>query len=177
MFYALHRAIKFALFCGVLWVLWKAYEHREVAEPALIWYDVWDNSGFNEKPMPTLDAHVERVLSSQTFVMFATNHVRYNVRLSGLRDPSKEMTVGAIEKENKRRDALKDLIEAKDVRLAISYENFNNLGGIVFVGRTNINAELVHESLAFTDKDLVKGFSKDIQYQMLWSKRHRLGPR
>jgi hypothetical protein len=48
------------------------------------------------------------------------------------------------------------------------------LGGIVFLGSTNINAQLVHESLAFTDKNLVKGFPKDIQYQMLWSKRHRM---
>jgi endonuclease YncB( thermonuclease family) len=174
MFYAIHRAIKFALFCGVVWILWKAYEHREVAEPALIWYDVWDNGGFNEKPAPTMNGHVERVLSSQTFVMAGTNHVRYNVRLAGLRDPSKELSVAAVEREKKRRDALADLIEAKDIRLAISYENFNNLGGIVFVGATNINAQLVHEGLAFTDKELVKGFPKEIQYQMLWSSRHRI---
>jgi len=175
MFYAIHRTIKFALFCGVLWVVWKAYEHRQVAEPALIWYDVWDNGGFNEKPMPMLNGHVEKVLSSQTFIMSGTNHARFNVRLMGLRDPSKDTSIAAMEHEKKRHEALKDLIEGKDVRLAMGYENFNNVGGIVFLGTTNVNSYLVRDRMAFTDKELVKGFSKEIQYQMLWSERHRVG--
>jgi hypothetical protein len=157
-----------------VWVGWKAYQHRQVAEPALIWYDVWDNGGFHEKPMPMIDGRVEKVLTSQTFILTATNLNRYNVRLMGLSDPSKNLTREVLEKERKRADALKDLIEGKEVRLAISYENFNNLGGVVFVGATNINAQLVRERLAFTEKELVKGFSKEIQYQMLWSKRHRV---
>src|SRR3954447_24252938 len=174
MFYALHRAVKLVLFCFVLWIGWKVYQHRQVAEPALIWYDVWDNGGFREKPMPIIDGRVEKVLSSQTFVLSATNLNRYNVRLTGLSEPSKTLTMEILNRERKRADALKSLIEGKEVRLAISYENFNNLGGVVFLGPTNINAHLVHERLAFTDKELVKGFSKDMQYQMLWSKRHRV---
>lgn len=174
MFYALHRFVKFVLFCCVVWVGWKAYQHRQVAEPALIWYDVWDNGGFREKPMPMIDGRVEKVLTSQTFILTATNMNRYNVRLMGLSDPSKNLTREVLEKERKRADTLKDLIEGKEVRLAISYENFNNLGGVVFVGATNINAQLVRERLAFTEKELVKGFSKEIEYQMLWSKRHRV---
>src|SRR5678815_5654310 len=102
MFYAIHRAIKFALFCCVLWVGWKAYQHRQVAEPALIWYDVWDNGGFREQPMPTMDGRVEKVLGSQTFVLKGTNVTRYNVRLMGLRDPSRETTLDVLEKERKR---------------------------------------------------------------------------
>ena len=174
MFYALHRAVKFVVFCCVVWVGWKAYQHREVAEPALIWYDVWDNGGFNEKPMPMIDGRVNKVMTSQTFILTATNMSRYNVRLMGLTEPSKNLTREILEKESKRADALKNLIEGKEVRLAISYENFNSLGGVVFIGPTNINAQLVRERLAFTDKELVKGFSKEIQYQMLWSKRHRV---
>ena len=174
MFYALHRFVKFVLFCCVLWVGWKVYQHRQVAEPALIWYDVWDNGGFQEKPMPMIDGHVNKVLTSQTFILTATNMSRYNVRLMGLSEPSKNLTTQILEKERKRTEALKDLIEGKEVRLAISYENFNSLGGVVFIGPTNINAQLVRERLAFTDKELVKGFSKEIQYQMLWSKRHRV---
>src|ERR1051325_8004663 len=174
MFYALHRAVKFVLLCCVLWVGWKANQHRQVAEPALIWYDVWDNGGFQEKPMPMIDGSVYKVLTSQTFILTATNMTRYNVRLMGLSEPSKNSTMDILDKERKRAEALKTLIEGKEVRLAISYENFNNLGGIVFLGSTNLNAYLVRERLAFTDKELVKGFSKEIQYQMLWSKRHRV---
>jgi hypothetical protein len=84
------------------------------------------------------------------------------------------LSLDILEREKKRKEALKDLIEGKEIRLNIAYENFNNLGGVVFLGKTNINALLVHESRAFTDKELVKGFTKEIQYQMLWSKRHRV---
>ena len=174
MFYAIHRAIKFVLFLCVLWVGWKVWQNRQVAEPALSWYDVWDNGGFREHSMPTMDGRVEKVLGSQTFVLKGTNVNRYNVRLMGLRDPSRETTLDVLEKERKRAEALKKLIEGKEIRLAIGYENFTSLGGIVFLGTTNINAHLVRERLAFTDKELVKGFSKEIQYQMLWSKRHRV---
>jgi len=172
MFYAIHRTIKFTLFCCALWVVWKAYEHRQVVEPAFIWYDVWDNGGFDEKPMPKISGHVEKVLSSQTFILTKTNSVRYNVRLMGLRDPSKDLSLESLEREKKRREGLRDLIEGKDVSLNLAYENFNNIGGIVFLNSTNINACLIQQHLAFTDKELVKGFSKEIQYQMLWSKRH-----
>src|ERR1041385_5864152 len=97
MFYALHRAVKFVVFCCVVWVGWKAYQHREVAEPALIWYDVWDNGGFNEKPMPMIDGRVNKVMTSQTFILTATNMSRYNVRLMGLTEPSKNLTREILE--------------------------------------------------------------------------------
>ena len=175
MFYAIHRAIKFTLFCCALWVGWKLYEHRHVAEPALIWYDVWDNGGFREKPMPTVTGVVERVLTSQTFIMKTTNSApRLNVRLLALHEPSKDLTLGLLEKEKMRKEALEDLIKGKEVRLDIAYENFNNIGGVLFLNGTNVNALLVHQRLAFTDKALVKGYTKEVQYQMLWSKRHAI---
>lgn len=173
MFYAIHRAIKFALFCCLLWVGWKLYEHRHVAEPALIWYEVWDNGGFREKPMPTVIGVVERALNSQTFTLKTTNNApRLNVRLLALREPSREAALDMLEKEKKRRDALEKLVKGKEIVLHISYENFNNVGGIAFLGKTNLNAWLVQQGLAFTDKELVRGYTKEIQYQMLWSKRH-----
>jgi hypothetical protein len=173
MFYAIHRAIKFVLFCCLLWVGWKMYQHRDVVEPAFIWYDVWDNGGLREKPMPTVNGVVERVLNSQTFTLKTTNNSpRLNVRLLGLGEPSKQQSVEAIENEKKRRDALEELIKGKEIVLHVAYENFNNVGGMVFLGKTNLNAYLVQQRFAFTDKDLVKGYTKEIQYQMLWSKRH-----
>jgi hypothetical protein len=174
MFYAIHRAIKFLLFCCVLWVGWKIYQHRHVAEPAVIWYEVWDNGGFREKPMPVMTGFVERVLSSQTFTMITTNPaaLRVNVRLLGLEEPAKERSPEILIKEQKRTEALDRLIKGKEVRLHVGYENFNNVGGVLFLGPTNINAYLIQQRLAFTDKELVKGFNKEFQYQMLWSKRH-----
>ena len=174
MFYAIHRAIKFLLFCGLLWLGWKAYQNRHVVEPAIIWYEVWDNGGLREKPMPIMNGVVERVLSSQTFTMKTTNALapRVNVRLLGLREPSKDRTPDILIKEQKRTQALDKLIEGREVRLHVGYENFNNVGGVLFLGTTNINAYLIQQRFAFTDKELVKGFNKEIQYQMLWSKRH-----
>ena len=175
MFYAIHRAIKFALFCCVLWVGWKFYQHRHIAEPALIWYDVWENGGFREKPMPHLTGVVERVLTSQTFIMKTTNNApRVNVRLLALKEPSKNLTMDILEKEKMRKEALEELIKGKEVKLDIAYENFNNLGGMLFLNGTNINAYLVQQRLAFTEKELVRGYIKETQYQMLWSKRHAI---
>ena len=174
MFYTIHRAIKFLLFCGLLLVGWKAYQHRRVAEPAVIWYEVWDNGGFRQKPMPVVNGAVERVLSSQTFTMKTTNAAapRVNVRLLGLEDPSKDRSPDVLIKEQKRTEALDKLIKGQEVRLHVGYENFNNLGGVVFLGRTNVNALLIQQRHAFTERELVKGFNKEFQYQMLWSKRH-----
>jgi hypothetical protein len=174
MFYTIHRAIKIFLWCCVLFVGWKIYQHRRVAEPAVIWYEVWDNGGFREKPMPVVDGVVERVLSSQTFAMKTTNAAaqRVNVRLLGLEESSKDRSADVLIKEQKRTEALDKLIKGQNVRLHVGYENFNNLGGVLFLGPTNVNAWLVRQRLAFTDKKLVKGFNKEFQYQMLWSKRH-----
>ena len=175
MFYAIHRTIKFLMFCCVAAVCWKAYQHRYVLEPAIIWYEVWDNGGFRENAMPSVGGKVEQVMGSQTFILKTTNKIaRVNVRLLGLREPSKNLSVDILEKEKMRKEALEDLIKGKDVRLDLAYENFNNVGGIVFLGSTNVNAYLVQQKLAFTDKELVRGFTKEIQYQMLWSKRHRI---
>jgi hypothetical protein len=88
MFYTLHRAMKFTLFCVFLFVAWKVYEHRRVFQPALIWYDVWDNGGFKQPPLRQVDGRVEKVLTSQVFMLAATNAARFNVRLMGLADPS-----------------------------------------------------------------------------------------
>jgi hypothetical protein len=174
MFYTLHRALKLAFFCALIFVGYEIYLHRQVFEPALIWYDVWDNGGFNAPPLPAMRGHVEKVLSSQTFTFRGTNATRYNVRLTGLREPSQNPTLDMLERERKRKQALAELIENKDIRLDLNYENLNNLGGIAYLGVTNINACLVQRRLAFTDKDLVKTFPQDVQYQMLWSKRHRV---
>jgi hypothetical protein len=173
MFYTLHRAVKFLLFCGWLFVGWKVYQHRRVMEPAVIWYEVWENGGLREKPKPTVNGVAQAVLNSQTFILKTTNNATLlNVRLLGLRDPSKEQSLDSTQKENKRREALDKLIKGKETLLHLGYENFNNVGGIAFLGKTNVNAWLVQQGLAFTSPELVKGYSKDIQYQMLWSKRH-----
>jgi hypothetical protein len=172
MFYAFHRAVKFALFCALLFVGWKIYQHRHVFDPALVWYDVWDNGGFRAQPLPTLSGEVDKVLSSQSFRLRATN-IFFNVRLAGLQDPSKDQSVAAMEHERTRTKALAELIERKTIRLELSYENFNNVAGFAFIGATNINAELVRRRLAFTSKELLKDLPKEIQYQMLWSKSHR----
>jgi hypothetical protein len=173
MFYTLHRAVKFLLFCGWLFVAWKVYEQRRALDPAIIWYEVWENGGFREKPNPTVNGVAQSVLNSQTFTLHTTNNAALlNVRLLGLQDPSKEQSVEIAEKEKKRRDALDQLIKGQELLLHIGYENFNNVGGIAFLGKTNVNAWLVLQGLAFTDQELVKGYPKEIQYQMLWSKRH-----
>ena len=176
MFYAIHRAIKFALFCCALWVGWKLYQHRHIAEPAIVWYEVWDNGGLREKPMPVVSGVIERVVSSQTFILKTTNTamLRYNVRLLGLHDHTKDRGVDVLVKERKRREAVEALIKGKEAQLHVGYENFNNIGGVLVIGGTNLNAYLVQQGLATTDKDLVKGFNKEFQYQMLWSKRRLL---
>jgi hypothetical protein len=173
MFYTLHRAVKFLFLCCWLFVAWKLYQHRRAMEPAVIWYEVWENGGFREKPKPTVSGVAESVLNSQTFTLKTTNNAAFlNVRLLGLRDPSKEQSLDVIEKEKKRRDALDHLIKGRQILLHLGYENFNNVGGIALLGKTNVNAWLVQKGFAFTDQELVKGYPKEIQYQMLWSKRH-----
>jgi hypothetical protein len=175
MFYALHRALKLMLFCAVAAVAWQIHKHREIFEPTLIWYDVWDNGGFEVKnKMPAMTGSVERVLNSQTFVLKSTNSIRSNVRLLGLKDPPKELSIDSIQKEKDRKQALQDIIEGKNIQLDVGYENMNNVGGIVYIDKTNVNAQLVRQRLAFTSKDLLKGFPKELQYQMLWSKRHAI---
>src|SRR4051812_11128823 len=112
MFYALHRTMKFLLLCAFVGAGWRVYENRQVFEPALIWYDVWDNGGLNEKDtMPSVSGEVEQILNSQTFVLRSTNAMRFNVRLLGLKDPPKAASFEGLKKETERKERLEELIK------------------------------------------------------------------
>src|SRR5687767_1764713 len=109
MFYTLHRAVKFLIFLVFAGVAWKFYERREIFEPAIVWYRVWDNGGLHiTDPVRTVGGRVVRVINSQTFVLRPREGVRYNVRLMGLHEPDKEITARNIELEKSRKKALED---------------------------------------------------------------------
>lgn len=173
MFYTIHRAVKFLLLCVVLGIGWKIYERRAMFEPALIWYDVWENGGFNAPKVEIVSGRVLHVLNSQTFLLAPKKGARLNVRLMGLRDPNVEISIEAQEKERIRREALQELVQDKWVHVELQYQNANNIGGVVFINGQNLNAELVRRGLANSSIDLIKGFPKETQYTMLWSLRHR----
>jgi hypothetical protein len=173
MFYTIHRCIKVVAYCAALFVVWKLYEQREVFEPAVIWYDVWDNGGLRAPEPRRIAGRVLHVINSQTFVLSTRASGRFNVRLMGLKPPSTEMTVDSIERERTRRDALEKMIGEKWVHVEIAYENLNNLGGLVFLGPTNVNADLVLRRLATSNKETVKGLSRESQYALLWALRRR----
>ena len=174
MFYTIHRCIKLVCWCAVLLVAWKLYEQRAVFEPALIWYDVWDNGGLRVDEPKSIAGRVEHVIGSQTFVLATRSHKRFNVRLMGLRPPSEDRSIEAMAREQTRREALNKIVKGNWVHLEISYENMNSLGGVTFLGTTNVNAELVRLGVARADKGSVKGLPKESQYALLWASRHRV---
>jgi endonuclease YncB( thermonuclease family) len=174
MFYNIHRGIKFLLLCVWLGVAWKIYEHREMFEPAIIWFDVWDNGGFETPPVDTVNGRVLRVVNSQTFIFEPAKGSPVNVRLMGLREPVTEISIASQEKEKARKEELENLILGKEVKVELLYQNANNVGGIVFVdGTNNVQANLVLNGYAVTSKDRIKGIPKQDQYTMLWAQRHR----
>jgi hypothetical protein len=173
MFYTIHRCIKLVCWCAVLLAGWKLYENREVFEPAVIWYDVWDNGGLRVAQPKSIAGRAENVIGSQTFVLATRGQKRFNVRLMGLKGPSEDRSLEAFAKEQARREALQKMIQGNWVHLEISYQNMNNLGGIAFLGPTNVNAELVRMGVAMVDKVSVKGLPKESQYALLWASRHQ----
>ena len=174
MFYTIHRCVKLVCWCAVLFVGWKLYEHREVFEPALIWYDVWDNGGLHVAGPKAIAGRVDLVIGSQTFVLTTRGQKRFNVRLMGLKAPSEDRSLESLAKEQGRREELAKMIKGNWVHLEISYENMNNLGGVIFLGPTNVNATLVRMGVARADKETVKGLPTDSQYALLWASRHRV---
>ena len=173
MFYTLHRGIKAVMYCAVLLMVWKLYERREVFEPILIWYDVWDNGGLRVGEPKTIAGRATHVLNSQTFVLSTRARGRFNVRLMGLKSPMADQSIEAAERERARRDALEKIIRNNWVHVEVSHENLDSLGGVVFLGPTNINANLVFHNLASASKESVQGLPKDSQYALLWSQRHK----
>src|SRR5688572_19715340 len=133
MFYTIHRCVKLLCWCAVLFVGWKLYERREVFEPALIWYDVWDNGGLRVEKGKSMAGRVHNVIGSQTFVLGARGQKRFNVRLMGLKASTEDRSLEALAKEQGRREALEKMIGGNWVHLEVSYENMNSLGGVVFL--------------------------------------------
>jgi hypothetical protein len=174
MFYTIHRCIKLACWCAVFLVAWKIYERREIFEPAVIWYDVWDNGGLRVEEPKSIAGRVEHVIGSQTFVLATRSHKRFNVRLMGLKSASEDRSIEALAKEMERREALEKMIKGNWVHLEPSYQNMNSLGGVVFLGPTNVNAELVRLGVARANKETAKGLPQDSQYALLWASRHRV---
>jgi hypothetical protein len=173
MFYTIHRCIKLLSWCVVLLVAWKIYERREVLEPVFIWYDVWDNGGLRVPEPKAIAGRVEQVLSSQIFILTTRSHKRFNVRLMGLKSSSEDRSLEAFAKEMERRKELEKMIKGNWVHVEISYENLNSLGGVVFLGPTNVNAELVRLGVARANKETAKGLPKESQYALIWAARHR----
>lgn len=174
MFYTIHRCIKALCYGVALLVAFKLYENRAVFEPALIWYNVWDNGGMHVPEPKSMSGRVAYVIGSQTFVLATRSGDRFNVRLMGLRPPSDDRSIEALAHEKGRKDALKKMIEGQWVHLEISYENLNNLGGVAFLGSTNVNAELVRLGVARSRMETAKGLPGDSQYALIWASRHRM---
>jgi hypothetical protein len=149
MFYTIHRCLKILAYAAVCLLALKLYESREVFEPALIWYDVWDNGGLHVPEPKAIAGRVLHVANSQTFMLSTRDRRRFNVRLMGLKPPlSADRSVESIEKEKHRRDALEEMIRGEWVYIELAYENFDSIGGVVFLGPTNVNADLVLHGLA-----------------------------
>jgi hypothetical protein len=172
MFYTLHRSLKVIAYAMVLLVAWKIYERREIFEPLSIWYDVWDNGGFRVAEPRTMAGRAIHVVNSQTFVL-ATRARRFNVRLMGLKAPVADRSVEAMERERQRHEALEKLIKGNWVYLEIGYENLDSLGGVAFLGSTNVNAQLVLQAKASANKESVRDLPSDSQYALLWAQRRR----
>ena len=174
MFYTIHRVIKGLVICAALFVGWRIWENRAVFEPGWVWLDVWDNGGFRVEPKETTAGRVKRVVNSQTFTMAPRKGLWVNVRLMGLKDPAQEVTVEGKEKERVRKEALEAMILDRWVHVELLYANEQNLGGIVYAGGTNINAEMVRLGHAKSSREMVKTFPKEAQYSMLWAIRNRV---
>jgi hypothetical protein len=172
MFYAIRRMIKlFVLLCffGFAYVL---YQHRSDFEPALVWYEVWQNGGLtNKAALPDLSGHGVALLNSRTFQFKSDQGNIFAVGLTGLNDAGTPKTEAETKHELHQRDLLRPLVLSNYLHVEITYSNLNRLLGIVYSNATNVNTRLITAGAAELKPKYIKALPAKKQYDFFYAQR------
>jgi hypothetical protein len=149
------------------------YQHRQMFEPAAIWYEVWNNGGLKKtEPLPTVRGVADVVLDSRSFHLQRPKMPPFALRLTGLDEPiTAPATVEQAKLEAGRKKVLQGLIQGEMVHVEVSYHSGNSGLGICYKGKTNVNLYLIEHGCAELKPEYIKTLPAKLQYEFFASRR------
>lgn len=109
----------------------------------------------------TLKGKIVKVQDGDTVILLDSFNTQHKIRLHGIDAPENGQPYG-----NKSREFLSDLIAGKAVTVDVKgVDQYNRLLGVIYIGDTNINAEMIRAGYAWNYK-----YSKDKYYIKLQEK-------
>ena len=130
----------------------------------------------------SLSGKVVKVTASDTLQIRTPDGLTYQIRLAGLDTPQEPNVhpyyrknpslAEAFAKSERTRTNLAQLVVSKDVRVELIVLTEQRSGlGIVYAGKTNINAALAEAGLAKVNRQYLKGLALGQQYSLVHGER------
>ena len=109
----------------------------------------------------TLKGKITRISDGDTVILLDSDNTQHKIRLHGIDAPETGQPYG-----NKSKEYLSDLIAGKTVTVDVKgLDQYKRTLGVIYLGDTNINAEMVRSGYAWNYK-----YSKDKYYIKLQEK-------
>jgi endonuclease YncB( thermonuclease family) len=175
MFHALHKIWLMIVWSAVALLGLLAYREREFFWPAVgVAQALAIREGFEQQVSGEVSGKVVKVYDGETFQIRDGNARACMIRLTGVDAPDYRTTnKAALRLAGQSHTNLSRLILSNIVRVEITYTN-NPPGalGVVYLGRTNINAAMVASGAAVLKREYMNGLPFKEKYALLQAERN-----
>ncbi|MFM1941753.1 MAG: nuclease ue [Verrucomicrobiota bacterium] len=172
-FYIANRILRgtgILLAVGTAWWVW---QNREVASPFLNLYEAWRLGKPAPMRMQTWTVHATKTFDGESFQARTTNGALYTVRLAGVDAPDPSSPSQSVRKQARlSRDFLDRRLGTNQLRVDVTLTNGSRIAlGIVYNGKTNLNALCIATGNANFNRDFMVGTSFRSRYTLLQAER------
>jgi endonuclease YncB( thermonuclease family) len=168
MFFAIRRTILVGIYLLLAAIGYYLWTQRERLDPIVIWVKAWQ--GRDERAVDTLASltgQVVRVDGMDRIQLAGANGQMWNVGATGLMPRKDRNPKARVEAERKCREYLQSVLLSNQVRVELTYTNGRNALGLVYVGETNVNAELIKSGMARLQPQYIRFLPVNKQYPLL----------
>jgi endonuclease YncB( thermonuclease family) len=174
MFHFLHKLVVYLCYAMLVGLLFVIYENRAVFSPVVDLIEVVRLRENDEpKSIVKLAGIVTRVPDGASLQFKDDQGQSYYVQLTGVEVPVYSVTHNKEQRQTAKRchDYLRDRVLSNRVEVAFSFLQGTSGLGLVYVGKTNINATMVAAGHATLKRDYMKGLPFKDQYALVRARR------
>jgi hypothetical protein len=172
MFFAIRRAILgliYLLLAGLGFYLWT---QRARFEPVMIWVKTWQ--GLDDRAVNSLNSvtgQVVRIEGMDRIHVSTPGGQTWNVGATGLVQAKSRNPKARLEAKTKCVEYLESILLSNQVRVELTFTNGRNALGLIYVGETNVNAELIKDGYAKLQPQYIRFLPVNKQYPLLMADR------
>jgi hypothetical protein len=148
------------------------WTQRARFDPVIIWVKTWH--GLDERAVNSLNSvtgQVVRIEGMDRIHLNTPGGQTWNVGATGLVQAKSRNSQARLESKIKCVEYLQSILLSNQVRVELTYTNGHNALGLIYVGETNVNAELIKYGYAKLQPQYIRFLPVNKQYPLLMAER------